>query len=165
MTEGGELLSARTRACAKQPGSPLYLCLPFARALSPLPACNSAQISEEAGRLIFCVCMAKERGRTLTPGSQLLNPLLNPAEGRGKNLSALASCWCEEGFWDPVAVPSLGLHTSRLCALTAGPGVLEVDAVVMEALGKSKSFPQTPSSNPQTKEMCGAWENRSLPCH
>lgn len=110
MTQGGEPLSARTKACARQPGSLLYLYLPFAGALSPLPACNSAQISEEAGRLIFSVCMAKERGRALTPDSQLLNPPLRPAEGKGKNLSALASCWCGEGCSDLAAVLSLGLH-------------------------------------------------------
>ena len=110
MTQGGEPLSARTKACARQPGSPLYLYLLFACALSPLPACNSAQISEKAGRLIFSVCMAKERGRALTPDSQLLNPLPRPAEGKGKNLSALASCWHGEGCSDPVAALSAGLH-------------------------------------------------------
>lgn len=89
MTQGGEPLSAWTKAYARQPGSPLYLYLPFARALSPLPACNSAQISEKAGRLIFSVCMAKERGCTLTLDSQLLNPLPRPAEGKGK----IYQCW------------------------------------------------------------------------
>lgn len=112
MTQGGEPLSARTKACARQPSSPLYLYLPFARALSPLPACNSAQISEEAGRLIFSVCMAKERGLTLTPDSQLLNPPPRPAEGKGKNLSALASCWSGEGHSDLVAALCPGLHAS-----------------------------------------------------
>lgn len=136
MTQGGEPLSARTKACARQPGSPLYLYLPFARALSPLPACNSAQISEEAGRLIFSVCMAKERGRALTPDSQLLNPPLRPAEGKGKNLSALASCWCGEGCSDPAAALSPGAGcwppTSRLWGFAAGLGVLGVHAVLGE---------------------------------
>ena len=109
MTQGGEPLSARTRARARQPSSRLYLYHAFAPALSPLPACNSTQISEKAGRLIFSVCMAKERGRALTPDSQLLNPPPRPAEGKGKNLSALASCWRGEGCSDLVAALSPGL--------------------------------------------------------
>lgn len=71
------------KGLCQQPGSAVPV-PSFARALSPLPACNSAQISEEAGRLIFSVCMAKERGHALTPGSQLFNPPPRPAEGKGK---------------------------------------------------------------------------------
>lgn len=100
----------------------LYLSLPFARALSPLAACNSAQISEEAGRLIFSLCMAKERGHALTPGSQLLNPPPRPAEGKGKHLSVLASYWCGEGCSDVVLALSQAPH--KQWALTAGLGVL-----------------------------------------
>lgn len=98
------------KGLCQQPGSAVPV-PSFAHALSPLPACNSAQISEEAGRLIFSVCMAKERGHALTPDSQLFNPLPRPAEGKGKNLSVLASRSCGEGCWSPG--PPMGTH-SRL---------------------------------------------------
>lgn len=152
-TEGGSagelcMTHARTKACARQPSSLLYLYLPFARALSPLPACNSAQISEEAGRLIFSVCMAKERGRALTPDTQLLNPPPRPAEGKGKKfisvgkLLAWGGVFGAGGYAEPRA--ARWPPASRTRALAAGLGVLDVCVQFFlggGALGKCKTFP------------------------
>lgn len=127
------------KGLCQQPGSAVPV-PSFARALSPLPACNSAQISEEAGRLIFSVCMAKERGHALTPGSQLFNPPPRPAEGKGKkNLSVLASRWRGEGRWSP------GPPMSRSWALTAS-------FVCGQGLGgsrKTQTFPSPQHSCPE----------------